>query len=164
MQRKILTLKKDQDPYKEVNKQPPGTYTVMSSDGKRVIKVLTKCGPSKVEQHHRTEIKKMVANVEMQGLLRANTQFSGELDDYPSYDFQEAQFMIAKANSNFEKLPSQTRAKFENSPAKFMDYVKNASHAQLVDIGLPDVHDGLKKDGSPVTPTPAPAPEPTPTA
>ena len=92
---------------------------------------------TRVEQHHRTQIKQIVANVEAQGLLRASVKFSGEMDDYPNYDFQEAQFMISKANSMFEQLPSGIRQKFNNKPAEFMQFANNPDNAQeMVDLGL----------------------------
>ena len=92
---------------------------------------------TRVEQHHRTQIKQIVANVEAQGLLRASVKFSGEMDDYPNYDFQEAQFMITKANSMFEQLPSGIRQKFNNKPAEFMQFANNPDNAQeMVDLGL----------------------------
>jgi len=132
-------IKTDMNPYKEVNKQKePGIYHVYNSTGQKLRKILTKTSTNtKVEQHHRTEIKKMVQEVESRGLLRANTVFNGELDDYPSYDFQEAQFMMAKARSTFEQMPSQLRKKFENNPAKFMDFANNPQNAQeMVELGL----------------------------
>jgi hypothetical protein len=133
----IIQLGTSKTAYDAVNKQKePGVYTVVDDKGK-VIKVLTKTGKSKVAQHHRTEIKKMVEQTEAKGLLRASTKFEGEMDDFPAYDFQEAQLMMAKANSMFESLPSQARAKFENNPAKFMDFANNPANAQeMVDMGL----------------------------
>ena len=154
-QNKITTKK---DPYEEIKKLEPGTYTFIHPDTKKV-KILTKCGKSKVEQNHRTEIKKMVADAESRGLLRASVKFEGTLDDFPDYDFQEAQYMMADAKSKFEQLPSQLREKMDNNPAKFMDYVKKASPQQLEEIGLKQtVHDGLRQDGTPVNPPPAEAP------
>lgn len=156
-QHEKIKLKANQDPYEEIAKKEPGTYTFVKPDGK--VKVLTKCGKSSVEQSHRTEIKKMVADAESRGLLRASMKFEGTLDDFPDYDFQEAQMMMADARSKFEQLPSGLREKMDNNPAKFMDYVNNATEQQLKDIGLKTtVHDGKRADGSPVTPEPAPAP------
>ena len=56
----------------------------------------------------------MVADVESRGLLRASMKFEGEMDDYPNYDFQQANFMMAKARSMFEAMPSNVRLKFAN--------------------------------------------------
>jgi hypothetical protein len=126
------------DPYKEIKKQKePGVYTFINPDTKKV-KVLTKTKErSIVEQNHRTEIKKMVADAESRGLLRASVKFEGQMDDFPDYDFQEAQYMMAKAQSMFETLPSGIREKFEGNPAKFMDFVNDPNNAQeMVDLGL----------------------------
>ena len=130
-----IKLKATDDAYKEIAKKEPGTYTFVYPDGK--VKILTKCGKSSVEQNHRTEIKKMVADAEARGLLRASVKFEGEMDDYPNYDFQEAQMMMAKAQSMFEQLPSGIRGKFENNPAKFMDFANDPANAEeMVQYGF----------------------------
>jgi hypothetical protein len=142
-----------------MSKLEPGTYTFICKDG---VKVLTKCGNSKVEQQHRTEIKKMVADAESRGLLRASVKFEGELDDFPEYDFQEAQMRMADANSKFYQLPSGLREKYDNDPAKFMDDVKNATPAKLKELGLlKTVHDNRRKDGTVIDNSPPPPPPPT---
>jgi hypothetical protein len=124
----------------------PGTYTFIMPHG---VKILTKCGKSNVEQHHRTEIKKMVADAESRGLLRASVKFEGQLDDFPDYDFQEAQMMMADARSKFEQLPSGIREKFENNPAKFMNFINKASDEQLKEYGFSkNVHDGITAEGT----------------
>jgi hypothetical protein len=150
-----IKLTAKQDPYEEIAKLNPGTYTFIQPGGK--VKILTKCGKSNVEQNHRTEIKKMVADAESRGLLRASVKFEGTLDDFPDYDFQEAQMMMADANSKFEQLPSGLREKFGNNPAKFMDYVNKTDEQGLRDIGLQvTVHDGKKADGTSIAAEPAP--------
>ena len=145
---KIVTNK---DPYGEIKKiKEPGVYTFINPDTKKV-KVLTKCEEkSNVEQSHRTEIKKMVADAESRGLLRASVKFEGEMDDFPNYDFQDAQYKMAYAQSMFESLPSGIRAKFENNPAKFMDFANNPNNAQeMVQMGLRKGLDFKDKSGAP---------------
>lgn len=129
----------DDDPYDAVlNSEMTGNITVLDKAGTKVRKVLVKTsGKTLVEQHHRTEVKKMVADIERRGLLRASTKFEGEFDDYPDYDFQEAQFMIAKAKSMFESMPSGVRKRFKNDPGEFMNFINNPDNIEeSVKMGL----------------------------
>lgn len=150
---KIVKVKPGTDVYAAVRRlKVPGVYTVVCEDTGKVLKVLTKCGSSHVEQHHRTEIKKMVERAEANGLFRASVRFEGEMDDYPNYDFQEAQFMMAKAQSMFESMPSGVRSRFENNPAKFMDFVNNPKNqSELISMGLAKALDGYDARGNPIT-------------
>lgn len=144
-----IKMKTGETPYQAVNRQKePGKYTVVD-DENNVIKVLTKTsGKSNVEQHHRTEIKKMVERAEREGLFRASTRFEGEMDDFPAYDFMEAQFHMARANSMFESLPSQVRQKFDNNPAAFMQFANNPDNAQeMVNMGLKRGLDSMDNSG-----------------
>ena len=130
---------------------PPGKHILVNEKG-RAIKVLTKCGLSKTEQSYADDldINRLLEPAMRKGLLRHSVQFEGEYDDIPVGDFQEAQFIVAKAKSMFEQLPSATRTKFENDPGKFMKFVQDPDNkpwlqAQGVLKGL----DGLDKDGNP---------------
>lgn len=64
---------------------------------------------------------------------------SGEFrfDDVSGNDFHEASVIIARANESFGQLPSSLRAKFENDPSKFLDFVQNPDNSeQLIELGL----------------------------
>jgi len=51
--------------------------------------------------------------------------------------FQEALETVARGKQMFEELPSSIRTKFENDPAKFLDFVQdNNNQAEMVEIGL----------------------------
>jgi len=43
--------------------------------------------------------------------------------DVTAYDYQEAMNLVAQANSAFHGLPSHLRARFDNDPAKLLDFV-----------------------------------------
>ena len=46
---------------------------------------------------------------------------------------------VTKANTMFEELPSRARAKFNNSPEQFLEYVQNPDNQEsLHDMGLLD--------------------------
>jgi len=54
-----------------------------------------------------------------------------------SDDFQSALETVAKGQTMFDQLPSSIRTKFENDPAKFLDFVQdNNNQAEMVELGL----------------------------
>ena len=51
--------------------------------------------------------------------------------------FNDSMQIVAKANSMFEDLPSQIRTKFENDPAKFLDFVQDEKNQEeMQEMGL----------------------------
>lgn len=128
-----------------------GKNVVVDASGK-VVKVVTVTGPGKTEQMYGEllNINKLVEPAQRKGLLRHVTKFEGEYDDIPVADFQEAQFIVAKANSMFEALPSSIRTRFENDPGKFMSFVQNPKNEDwLREHGIVKGLDGLDDDGNP---------------
>jgi phage internal scaffolding protein len=60
-----------------------------------------------------------------------------QFDDVTGNDFQESMNAILKAKETFEKVPSEIRKKFDNDPAKFLDFVYNPENQdELVKMGL----------------------------
>lgn len=115
--------------------------------------VITDCSkdPLITEQSHKAEcdinqiIKRHgVDMIERTARLR---QTEYRFDDVTGNDFQEAMEKVVKAEGEFLKLPSKVRDKFDNSPAKFLDYIQN-----------PDNVDGMRELGlvkpEPETPPP----------
>lgn len=91
------------------------------------------------EQSHRAEVD--VNNiVKRHGMdLIQQTAALQELtyDNVPGNDFQEAMLMITKANETFEGMPSEIRKRFENDPAKFLDFVQDEQNVnELIEMGL----------------------------
>jgi len=133
----MTNLIKEINDDKKVDKRP-GQLVIKNPQGK-VIKVTTVTGQkNRVEQSFAEDldINRMLEPMHKKGLLRHSVKFEGEYDDIPAGDFQEAQFIVARGKSMFEQLPSKTRLKFENNPAKFMQFVQN-----------PENIDWLKKNG-----------------
>lgn len=60
-----------------------------------------------------------------------------QFDDVTGNDFQEAMNIVIKAQDTFQNLPHQVRDKFDNSPAKFLDFVQNPdNNDKMVEMGL----------------------------
>lgn len=52
-------------------------------------------------------------------------------------DYLGAMQIVAESRSLFEDLPSSIRTKFENNPAKFLDFVHNpANRSEMAEMGL----------------------------
>jgi len=78
----------------------------------------------------------------------------GDFTDVP-VDYHTALNVVTKTQQLFNQLPAQIRAKMDNDPSKFMDYLNNPANTQeAIELGLLDA----KPSVSPaVTPAPAPA-------
>lgn len=54
-----------------------------------------------------------------------------------SVDFHQAQNILARADAQFSSLPADVRARFENDPAKFLDFVHDEKNLEeLQELGL----------------------------
>lgn len=103
----------------------------------------------RTEQNHKgsVDINDIVAK---QGVDRIalNTNIQAlTFDENPYNNYQEMMEHIATGKSAFESLPAKTRLEFDNSPAKYMDYVLN-----------PDNRDAMIERGWAAAPESAPAP------
>lgn len=59
----------------------------------------------------------------------------GDFSDVKSY--QESINIVMKADEQFKRLPSDIRKKFENDPAKFLEFVGNPdNHEEMVKMKL----------------------------
>lgn len=95
-----------------------------------------------VEQSHKDEvdINQIVKRHGGVAAIQATAKLQGvefQFDDVTGNDFQEAMDKVTKAQQLFESLPAALRAKFDNSPAKYLDYVQNPEHSEeLIKMGL----------------------------
>jgi hypothetical protein len=110
---------------------------------RRYKKAVIDCSKDKLltEQSHADEanINKIIARHGMDMIQRVAAMTTPEylMDDIPTNDFQEAMLIVTKAQQTFEQLPSDTRKKFNNSPAEFIDYIQNPENEEsLVTMGL----------------------------
>lgn len=96
--------------------------------------------PSLTQQHFKEEcdINNIIARFTRTGLL---PQYPGEDMQYGDYttslDYHEAMTIVAQAKQQFESLPSSVRDKFDNDPAKMLDFVsKKENIEESVKLGL----------------------------
>lgn len=106
-------------------------------------RVVVDCSGDEIltEQNHKDEanINSIVKRHGMD-LIRKTAQLSApdmQWDDVTGNDFQEAMFKVTKAQQTFDQLPSELRSKFDNNPAKFLDFVQNPENGEkMVEYGL----------------------------
>ena len=84
---------------------------------------------------------------------------SGQFLDATGYEYQAAMELVASANSMFHNLPSAVRSRFENDPAKFLNFVENPDNASaLAAMGVR--REQPPNEGGSITPAPGAAPAP----
>jgi phage internal scaffolding protein len=97
-------------------------------------------GKGLTEQHHKDEcdVNKILSNYIKNGVLNHQRDYKGYYDDVTSIgDYDSAMQSIAKANSLFAELPSQIRNKFDNDPARFLEFAGNEENMQeMVELGM----------------------------
>lgn len=83
-------------------------------------------------------------------------------DDCTTNDFTEAMNLVKRAESAFMQLPSKLRARFENRPESFLDYIRNPENAtEMAELGLIINLRDKAQDSASTAQTTAPTAEPT---
>lgn len=87
------------------------------------------------------DINKIMARYEKDGVLRhvsENAPFYADVSQVP--DYQAALEVVQKADELFMSMPAELRAKFDNDPQVYFDFVSNpANKAELEKLGLVNV-------------------------
>ena len=110
----------------DLGKKGPGQYVYESEPKKR--KVITYLGSEEKTdqaQAHLTDISKLLEPAIKNGLLRHSTHFSGEYDDIPAIDFQQAMDTVAKGTEMFEALPPAIRQRFKGDIKEFLNWTQD---------------------------------------
>lgn len=96
-------------------------------------------GKSMTKQSFKDEvnINKIIKKYNKTQILQMAENFEGQYGEFDSKDFADAMNVVAKANTLFEQVPSEIRAKFRNDPGAFIDYATDEKNRdQLVSWGL----------------------------
>lgn len=84
--------------------------------------------------------------------------------DCTGLEYTQAMQTVAAAKSLFMEMPPHLRARFDNEPAKFLDFVqneKNRDEARELGLLKPEAK-RVEAEATPLAPSPAPAPQPAP--
>lgn len=116
------------------------TFRITSGREKPVID----CGPGLTEQHHKKDcdIHHIMKRFEETGILNHVAQYEGQYANFlDAPNYQEAQNLIAEANSMFETVPAKIRAKFANDPGQYVSFMTDpANIAEIEALGLDAEH------------------------
>jgi len=83
------------------------------------------------------DINKIMDRFVKTGVLDHVREHGPEYGFASSDDFKASMEIIAKAQTMFEELPSKIRTKFENDPAKFLDFVQDEKNTkEMEEMGL----------------------------
>lgn len=85
-----------------------------------------------------TDINNIMAKYEKTGLISHVNRFQGDYTDYTEApeDLHDAMNRVMAAQEMFMTLPANLRKEYENSPAKFLEFVDNATDEELHKAGL----------------------------
>lgn len=103
------------------------------------LKIPYEPGIGGAEQTHEKScnINNIVNKFQRTGTIEHQNKHEARYDDITGQDFETMMNIVANAQSMFEDLPSGIRAKFDNSPSQFLDYVQNpANKAEAVELGI----------------------------
>jgi len=82
-------------------------------------------------------INKIMEKFQRTGILNHYTANAPQYMDIEPLDYHQAMNIIAEANSMFEELPAIARAKFNNDPETFLEYVQDPQNKdELPTLGL----------------------------
>jgi len=120
-----------------VKKNP---FTIRSAYGpKKRLGDIGDLGVSLTKQSFTKEcdINNIMAKYQKTGAIDHVTKHEASYGFASSDDFQTSLEIVAKGRDMFNELPSSIRTKFENDPAKFLDFVQdNNNQAEMVELGL----------------------------
>lgn len=83
------------------------------------------------------DINSIMKRYKVTGLLRqvSGVPMFGDFSELP--DYQEALNAVIAGETAFARLPSDLRAKFDNDPARFLEYARDPENFdEMVDLGL----------------------------
>lgn len=83
------------------------------------------------------DINRIMAKYQKTGAVSWLTKHEGSYGDVSSFDFLDAQLVVAKAKEMFADLPSSVRSRFSNDPAEFLFFMQDTGNAEeAIRLGL----------------------------
>lgn len=150
------------------------SHPFKSAYGQKIKSQILFEGPGRTKQSFRDEcdINIIMGRYLKTGHIEHVNQTLPQFTDMTGLDYTESMQIVAESKSLFLELPSNIRAKFENNPAKFLDFVHNPENrSEMAEMGLLrpgadlGTHPSQTAAGTQPTPQAAtPAPIPTPAA
>jgi hypothetical protein len=97
--------------------------------------------PSRTKQSFKDscDINKILAKHAKAGTLSHLEKHGAHYADYSDFEFDEHMRKIAQGREMFDELPSEVRAEFEQSPAKFFAFVNDPTNVDRLAELLPAI-------------------------
>ncbi len=100
-----------------------------------------------------SNINKIVQKYQQTGIITFANKQAARYDFATSDDYKQSMDVIKQADSMFAELPSSARAKFENDPQMFLDFVQDAENLpEMVEMGLAHAPQNKIEPEAPTTP------------
>lgn len=119
---------------------PPTTDAVMRDYCKRPGKVDENGNIIYMtEQHHKKEcdINNIIKKYDRTGLISHVSKMEAKYGNMTGLDFKNAHDMVINAKEEFNKLPSEIRKRFRNSPEEFLRFFEDENNRQEgIELGL----------------------------
>lgn len=107
------------------------------------------------------DINNIMARFQKTGVLAFANQHEARYGDVTGVDFAEAMRIVADARSMFADMPARLRDRFQNDPARFLEFVQNPANkeeARALGLLKPEAPAPVQVAAGATEP-PAPAPE-----
>lgn len=107
--------------------------------GPKMKQVFECVGPSLARQDMKDEcdINHIMAKYRKTGLVQHVAMHQGQYGEFAAIDYHEAMNAVVEADEMFQTVPSEIRAKFNNDPGAFLEYVTNAHNEDgMRELGL----------------------------
>lgn len=117
------------------------------------------CGPSMTKQSFKeeTDINYIVRKYQKTGMLSFVSDIAPQFMEVDSLEYQDALNLVIQAQNAFDQMPSNLRKRFENDPAKFLQFTEDQNNLEeMYDLGLATrpVLEEAKPDNTPPVETP----------
>lgn len=139
-------------PYPSSFNYPTPFFTAYGPKVRQQLHMLPGEGRTKQSFKAEADINNIMARYQKTGVLDFMARHEPQYADCTGLEFEAGMQLIARAKSMFEDLPSSLRARFENSPAKFLDFCHDEKN-------LPEMRTmGLVKPEAPTSNPPSAPP------
>ncbi len=115
------------------------THSVRTAYGPKLPIRLHFSEPSRTKQSFKdeTDINTIMARFQKTGMLEFVNKHEPQYGDVTALDFQNSMLSVVKAREMFADLPSKVRDRFENDPAKLLEFLDNPENRdEAILLGL----------------------------
>lgn len=98
-----------------------------------------KDGRTKQSFKDSTDINQILKKAQRTGTISHLSKYQPVYGDFSDFDFQTAHNTLIRGRQIFEELPSEVRREFDQSPAKFFEFVNNPENAADLARVLPAI-------------------------